>query len=184
MIADGGIIIVNNVKLSTNASTKEAFSVARKKLLAIGVNAERENFSIYRRSVDARCKNDIRFVYSVAVKIDRMPSEEKLRNAGFSSLVSGEVKPEIGATPLSAPPVVVGTGPCGLFAALLLATLPLKSKSAPIDVELESLTTSLSRIVTPVSCLIKLYRFCNGCCVASSPTGSTKQNIVPLLFIK
>ena len=121
MIADSGIIIVNNVKLPTNASTKEAFSVARKKLAAIGVNAEREIFSIYRRSVDARCKNDIRFVYSVAVKVDRMPSEEKLRNAGFSRLVSGEVKPEIGATPLSAPPVVVGTGPCGLFAALLLA---------------------------------------------------------------
>ena len=39
MMADGGIIIVNNVKLPTNASIQEAFSVARRRLSTVGVHA-------------------------------------------------------------------------------------------------------------------------------------------------
>ena len=77
---------------------------------------------IYRRSVDARKKNAILFVYSVAVCGDfSVKEEERLRAAGFTPLDTEFPTPTEGSEALSARPVVVGSGPAGLFSALLLA---------------------------------------------------------------
>ena len=116
-------LLVNNVKLSVNASQTEAFSVARGILKRAGLASYAKDFSIYRRSVDARHKPDIYFVYSVAVTGD-FPNidEAKQRKYGISLQNPQQIpKAEIGDLPLTAPPVIVGSGPCGLFAALLLA---------------------------------------------------------------
>ncbi len=121
MANEFGIIVVNNVKLPINASFKEAFSVARARLLRLGVRVRDEDLYIYRRSVDARKKNDIYYVYSVACKICKSPGKEALLAAGMTLTSEAEINISKGSTKLSAPPVVVGTGPCGLFAALLLA---------------------------------------------------------------
>ena len=61
------VFIVNNIKLPINASQQEAFSVSKKKLCAIGADVSSAKFKIYRRSTDARKKENIYFVYSVAV---------------------------------------------------------------------------------------------------------------------
>ena len=37
MIKDIRVLIVNNIKLSVDASSKEAFSIARKKLASVGI---------------------------------------------------------------------------------------------------------------------------------------------------
>lgn len=116
-------VLINNIKLPVNASVSEAFSVAKRTLRRAGLISYSEEYSIFRRSVDARRKPDIYYVYSVAVKGDfPVISEEQGRRFGISlhtpvSLDSAV----IGDTPLSAQPVVVGSGPCGLFAALMLA---------------------------------------------------------------
>ncbi len=114
-------VIVNNVKLSINASPKEAFSVAVRALSKLGIKTSAESCFVYRRSVDARKKNDIRFVYSIAAAAEKLPSDEVLASAGITKLSNDDIAVDIGSLPLSAPPVVVGTGPAGLFAALLLA---------------------------------------------------------------
>lgn len=114
-------VIINNIKLPVNASYKEAFSVARSKLAKLGVSTSGVRFSIYRRSVDARHKDAIVFVYSVLAEVAGTVLEDDLARHGMSLLVRESPKIEIGSTPLSASPVVVGSGPCGLFAALLLA---------------------------------------------------------------
>ena len=121
MANEFGIIVVNNVKLPINASFKEAFSVARARLSRLGVRVRDEDLYIYRRSVDARKKNDIYYVYSVACKNCKAPKKEALLAAGMTFASEGEINISKGKNKLSAPPVVVGTGPCGLFAALLLA---------------------------------------------------------------
>lgn len=115
------IIIVNNVKLPINASHKEAFIVARRKLKSIGLSVKDSDCYIHRKSVDARRKNDIFFVYSVAARVSHIPPEATLRDKGMAALLTEAVTPEISDSKISAPPVVVGTGPCGLFAALILA---------------------------------------------------------------
>ena len=116
-------VLINNVKLPVNASVEEAFSVAKGILQRAGLLSHAEKYSIYRRSVDARKKPDIFFVYSVAVRgsfpeIDK----EKQNRLGISLQEDSRLVIEgKGSTPLTAPPVVVGAGPAGLFAALVLA---------------------------------------------------------------
>ena len=116
-------ILINNIKLPLNASETEAFSVARRIIKRAGLASCATDYSIFRRSVDARHKPDIYFVYTVAVRGD-FPSvdESVLAKQGMSLHIPVSMdKPIIGQTAISAPPVVVGSGPAGLFAALLLA---------------------------------------------------------------
>ncbi len=116
-------VLINNIKLPVNASDSEAFSVAKGILRRAGLLSFAEDYRIYRRSVDARRKPDIFFVYSIAVSGD-FPDISADKQAKFGiSLQKPSLFPEIvqGDKPITAPPVVVGSGPCGLFAALLLA---------------------------------------------------------------
>ena len=72
--------IINNITLPINASHKEAFNIASKKLASLGVRSEECEFSIYKRSVDARKKNDIKFVYSVIISGELpMLNDERLK---------------------------------------------------------------------------------------------------------
>jgi len=81
------------------------------------------SFRLERRSVDARDKRDIRIVYTVIAGIE-LPS----RSLGAKAVALGPVKPY--SFPVLGPrkqpgdgqrPVVVGSGPAGLFCALELA---------------------------------------------------------------
>ena len=114
--------IINNVTLPINASQKEAFTIAAKKLRSVGINSKECDFSIYKRSVDARKKNDIKFVYSVLVS-GELPSvpEDKLKSSGISLHSYSDPCFKPGDEKLESGVAVVGSGPCGLFAALLLA---------------------------------------------------------------
>ena len=78
--------------------------------------------SLVRRSVDARKKPDVRIVYTVDVAVEG--NEQKiLRASGCKKAVSAPVSyykvPK--CQELSKRPVVVGFGPAGMFAALVLA---------------------------------------------------------------
>ena len=117
------ILLVNNIKLPVNASVKEAFSVAKRTLRRGGLDSFAEDYVIYRRSVDARRKPDIFYVYTIAVSGDFPDVPHDLQKKIGISIeeLKPFVMPALGDTGLSAPPVVVGSGPCGLFAALILA---------------------------------------------------------------
>ena len=114
--------VVNNITLPINASGKEAFAIAAKRLRAIGVTADTTSMTIYRRSVDARKRNDIKFVYSVLANGATSKNEADI-SAASGILQHDYADPQIliGDTKLESEIIVVGSGPCGLFAALLLA---------------------------------------------------------------
>ena len=116
-------LLVNDIKMPINASQKEAFSVAGKKIRSLGLFSDNMTFSVYRRSVDARKKDDIRFVYSIAVRVGGKISDNAALSARGVSLLSEhtELNIERGSSVMKNPPVVVGSGPAGMFAALLLA---------------------------------------------------------------
>ena len=115
-------LIVNNIKLSTDASFEEAFSVAESQLKKSSIRFKNPTYSIYRRSIDARRKDDIKFVFSVLVRAEfDNVTKKTLENAGATEDKTTFPKAEIGDEPLTERPVVVGSGPCGLFCALLLA---------------------------------------------------------------
>ena len=114
--------IVNNVTLPISASHEEAFTIASKRLASVGARVGGCEFSIYKRSVDARKKNDIKFVYSVMIS-GNLPeiAEEKLKKNNVVAYSYAAPEFSQGDEPLGSGVVVVGSGPCGLFAALLLA---------------------------------------------------------------
>ncbi len=114
--------IVNNITLPLNASHKEAFTIARKKLASCGVSCDDCEFTIYRQSIDARKKTEIKLVYSVlATGCLPLINESVCKAVGITPHIYVKPVVELGNEKLSSNIVVVGSGPCGLFTALLLA---------------------------------------------------------------
>ncbi len=82
--------------------------------------------AVFRRAHDARHKNDILLVYSLDVEV----KDEAALLERFAGEVGVKPTPDIGyrfvaraPAGLAARPLVIGSGPCGLFAALLLARM-------------------------------------------------------------
>ena len=91
-------------------------------------NSRVRGLRIVRRSVDARKKPDVKIVYTVDVMVDG--NEEKLiRKSGCRRAAIAPVSfyhpPQCAVTPAFRP-VVVGFGPAGMFAALILAMAGLR----------------------------------------------------------
>jgi uncharacterized protein len=106
----------------------EAMRQAVLKRLEIGAT-ELESFTLFKRSYDARKKNNIVFVCIVDVAVRNEPAI--LRRFVLDPRVA--IAPDTSYKPVArAPaqlkdrPIVVGFGPCGLFAALLLAQMGFK----------------------------------------------------------
>lgn len=112
--------IIRGISIPYNADPAEAESIAFKRLRSVGVRPT--ECKIYRRSVDARKKKDIRFVYSVLCRTaDKPLPEPKLKKIDAVPEKSGIPVPLFGDEPLSESPVICGFGPAGMFCALLLA---------------------------------------------------------------
>jgi len=87
---------------------------------------------IVKRSLDARRKDDIHYIYSVAVSVKRGESELIKRARDADICEYSEPKYEIPRVePGEDRPVIVGFGPAGMFAALVLA----EAGARPIVIE-------------------------------------------------
>ena len=86
-------------------------------------NSKIRQVKIVRRSVDARKKPDVKIIYTIDVAVEG--SENKvLKNSGCKRASIAPVsfyKPPKPMAPAAQRPVVVGFGPAGMFAALILA---------------------------------------------------------------
>ena len=91
----------------------------------IGVRADDlGTWRILRKSLDARSRSDLRFVYTVAVDVpDEAAVLKRVRKAGDLQAFQAESfhDPQPGAEPLADRPIVVGSGPAGLLAGYYLA---------------------------------------------------------------
>ncbi len=114
--------IVGGIELPPSKGEAIAFQAAEKRLKYAGLSCQNAEFSIHRRSIDARKREDIRFVYSVAVTHLFPPlSEETRKKHRISEQMIGAPATPTGKERLSGAPVVIGAGPAGLFAAWILA---------------------------------------------------------------
>ncbi|MCR1952132.1 MULTISPECIES: FAD-dependent protein [unclassified Clostridium] len=114
-------IRVNNIALKIDEDKDTLIKRVSKKLKIS--ESEIKNIKIIKESLDARKKNDIKYIYCVEVE---HKNEEKLVNRLKDKDVKFEApsyNAEIvsGDKELKNRPVVVGFGPAGIFAALLLA---------------------------------------------------------------
>ena len=77
--------------------------------------------TLAKKSVDARDKGDVHFVLSVDVKLKNEDVWLKRMKPGTANRVNPPAAPALEKPAFARPPVVVGAGPAGLFAALTLA---------------------------------------------------------------
>lgn len=115
---------IQQLKLPPDHSEKDLIHAVRKSLRI----SENQSFSheIIRRSIDARKRPDIYYVYTVDVDgLGEKQEKRILKNTGnknVSYIQPREYRfPAPGAEPLKLRPVIVGTGPAGLFCGLMLA---------------------------------------------------------------
>ena len=111
-------LIIHNIKLSLEDDINSLKRIVAKKLKVDF--KEFKNFRIVKESIDARKKPDIALIYSVIVEIT---GKIKITNNKDIRVVEDkeEEKLTYGDKKLNQRPVVIGAGPAGLFAALVLS---------------------------------------------------------------
>ncbi|MBQ0001868.1 MAG: NAD(P)-binding protein [Clostridiales bacterium] len=114
------MIHITQIKLPLN-HTKEDLKKKISKLLRL--SGQPFQYQIVRQSLDARHKDEKMFVYTVDVKID---GEKKLiKKVGNANITLIDAKPYRfptgGSVPLKNRPVIIGSGPAGIFCAWYLA---------------------------------------------------------------
>lgn len=113
-------VIVSDIKMPVMHTEGELFEKATKILKKHGVIPGL--MTVYKKSLDARRKNDIHFLYSVAAEIDG-----KLTGVVSTQIRQFDDAPVLNLDELQSKAdthkkvVIVGSGPCGLFAAYILA---------------------------------------------------------------
>ncbi len=105
---------INDVKLSLDSDESELKDIVRKKL-RIDVT-DITNLRIYKKSVDARDKNYVHFVYSIDVELK---NEDRFKK--YSVVKNKETKNAKLNIKSEKRPVIVGSGPAGIFSAMMLA---------------------------------------------------------------
>lgn len=114
------MIQITQLKLSYWHSAVELEQKIRKTLKLSG--NQKFTYKIIKKSIDARKKPDLYLVYTVQVSCDNESGVvKKTKNASVSIVNPKSYKlPQTGELSISNPPLVIGAGPAGLFAAYLL----------------------------------------------------------------
>ena len=115
-------IKINIIKATDNKIEKEALQAAILARLKIG-EPELKDFNVIKKSVDARNKSAIFYVYTVDVKLKHENiALDKYKARGITiapDMSYRDTKP--GRDEMNHQPVIIGSGPAGLFAGLILA---------------------------------------------------------------
>ena len=126
-------VIVEQIKAPVNVSEKEVFDIAKARLKKTRAFSNFGDFYIYKRSIDARNKENIKLVFSVCAEVSMLKTREAVDFSRHGIKIANKIELEFvckGEKP-SKKPLIVGFGPGGMFCALALAKAGLK----PIVIE-------------------------------------------------
>lgn len=117
--------LIEGISVPVGTPDTQVLYKAEQKMKRTGMPAGSLHFRLFKKSVDARKREDIRLVYTVLCRVkggEPLLTAEMLAKVGARPHAPSALELPHGDTPLSAPPLVVGMGPAGLFCAYLLAT--------------------------------------------------------------
>ena len=115
------MIRITQLKLPVEHKKQELYEKTVK-LLRVAPS-EIKQLKIVKQSVDARKKEQILFIYTVDVEVAKEQQIlKKVKNNQVSQVKEVPYQfPSGGEEPLKHPPVIIGSGPAGLFCGLMLA---------------------------------------------------------------
>lgn len=113
--------LADGFSIRPGEAQEEIFRQAGARMKRAGIDTRSLHFRLFKRSVDARKRQDVRLVCTVLVVSPEALPMRLCEKAGLKPLPNGTPEIRHGDRPLQKPPLVVGMGPAGLFAALLLA---------------------------------------------------------------
>ena len=150
------MIRLSNVKLPLGY-TDEDITIVCARELRVSVKAIK-SASLYRRSIDARHKNDIHYTTSVDVTLNgnEQAALNQAKNKNASITQPYRYEPLTPRDPKKRP-LIVGTGPAGLFCALILAQSGIK----PIVIERGSRVEERAKVVDLMRQKAQLNTECN-----------------------
>ena len=117
-------LLIEKIRVHIDSSDEMIANKAKEKMKRAGIDTSTLHFRLYKKSIDARNKQDIRFECAVLAEGEfssKVLNEKTLTRLQARVLHEEEPVLTFGKDPMLAPPLVVGMGPAGLFAALLLA---------------------------------------------------------------
>ena len=116
--------LIEGISVSVGTPASGVLARAEQKMKRSGIPVGSLHFRLYKKSVDARKREDIRLVYTVLATVpENHPGfrEDKLTREGFKPYKEAVHELTRGTEALPGRPLVVGMGPAGLFCAYLLA---------------------------------------------------------------
>ena len=118
------MIGIRNISMPHSERERKLKAMATR-MLKLG-EGELRDFKIIKKSLDARKKNDIRYIYTVVCSVkneEKVLKASKCKNAFVYTPFEYKIP---SAAPQEKRPVVVGFGPAGMFAALYLSMAGLR----------------------------------------------------------
>lgn len=115
---------INHIKIRKNMAEYNIFETAIEK-----AHVKREDilhWHIAKKSIDARKKEDVHYIYSIDIEVKDEKKYKKLEKVKKLEIPTVKIKNN-----LSNRPIIVGAGPAGLFAALTLV----QNNAKPIIIE-------------------------------------------------
>ena len=143
-------VIIEQIKTTASITDKELFDIAKARLKKTRAFSNFKDFFIYKRSIDARKKENIKLVYSIACDAEPVNgiNEENLKAQGIKLQPLLELEFSYKGKMPDKRPLVVGFGPGGMFCALALSRAGLN----PVVIERGS------DVDTRVKCVEDFYK--------------------------
>ena len=127
------MIVVSDIILNINSNTDDAIIKAQK-VLGLSQSDIIDSF-IIKSSIDARHRKEPQFVCSVGFITSKDEKKiveiKKQKNISYREIIDSDLTIKKGTKKLESRPIIVGFGPAGMFAGLLLA----KNGYNPIIIE-------------------------------------------------
>lgn len=140
-------VIIEQIKTPINISKNELFDMAKARLKKTRAFSRYDKFYIYKESIDARKKDDIKLVYSVCAEVEAIKriNEDVLSKNQIKIMPEHKIEFKLKGEKPKKRPLIVGFGPAGMFCALSLSKAGLNpviiERGADVDARVNAVET-------------------------------------------